>query len=153
MATQGTKATECVLLAINFVINLALCYKVIKLDRSISVIHFGDMEKQIKKKEILTELVLNEIAEVVVPIAFLGSFLTAYFGPNKNILGNVGCTIWHFKKVNNLFAFLMPVIEMALIDLGSAVLASVSLWWFCRMNLWREYCCTIRKYWFAASQR
>ena len=153
LCTIGTKATEFLLLSINFAINLALCYKAIKLNRSASVVDFGAIEKKNKEKDILTELVLNEIVEVVVPIALLGSFLIAYYGPNKNILGIVGCNIWQFKKVNNLNEFLIPVMEMALIDLGSAIIAAVSLWWFCRISLWREYCSVIKKYWFYLSLR
>ena len=41
----------------------------------------------------------------------------AYFGPNKDKIGNVGCEVWHFKKIERLQESLIPVAEMALIDM------------------------------------
>ena len=60
-------------------------------------------------EEVLTELILNEFVEVVVPIGFIGSFAMAYHGPNK--------IRWYggWKRVVNLSVFLMPVAEMVLL--------------------------------------
>ena len=147
LANQATKVTECVLLGVTFLTDMALCYKTIRLDKKVSCRDDKSKDDQNVKKEALTELVLNEIVEVIVPIAFMGSFLTAYYGPNKNVLGNVGCAIWHYKKVEDISAALMPVAEMALIDSGSVMVAGGLLWWFRRINLWKEYCTVVRKYW------
>ena len=126
---------------------MILCYKAIRMDGKISGEHRNVNERQNKQKEILAELVLNEIVEVLVPIAFIASFSLAYYGPNKNILGNVGCSIWHYKKIDDLHAFLMPVAEMALLDSASVMLAGMSLWWFCHISIWKEYCRIIKQYW------
>ena len=77
----------------------------------------------------------------------MGAFCIAYYGPNANILGNVGCAIWQYKKIEDFRAFIMPVAEMALIDTGSVIFAGITFWWFCRINLWTEYRKTIKKYW------
>ena len=126
---------------------MALCFKAIRLDKKVSGLISDTSKEQNLKKDIMTELILNEFLEVVVPIAFMVTFSIAYHGPNKDILGGVGCTIWHYKRVDDLYAFLMPVVEMALIDAGSVVLAGVALWWFCRINICKEYCMVVRKYW------
>ena len=147
LATQSTKATEYVLLGINFAINLTLCYKVIRLDRKVWGAA-GNIEKwQRMKNDALTELILNEFIEVMAPIAFIGSFSIAYFGPNGDTFGNYTCGEWQYKKVENLHSYVMPVVEMALLDSGSLILAGLSLWWFCRINLWHKYCKTMKRYW------
>ena len=145
LTIYATKSTEYILLGINFSINLSLCYKVIQLDRKLSCTDGDGNEKE--KKEALEELIMNEFVEVLVPIAFIGTYSMAYFGPNKETLGNVGCKVWRFKKIGRLQESLIPVAEMALIDTGSLILAGISLLWFCKINLWHEYCLVIRKYW------
>ena len=92
------------------------------------------------KKDILTELILNETVEILLPIAFIGTYASAYYGPNKN-------TLWHIGVIENLMEFLVPIAKMALIDSGSLILAGILLRWFCRINILREYCNTIKKYW------
>ena len=134
-------STEYVLLAINFCTNIALCYKVIRLNGKISD-GDGDVKEKMHnfKKEVLTELILNESIEVIVPFSFIGAFSLAYYGPNKN-------TLLIVKEVKNLPIFLAPILKMALIDSGSLILAGVALFWCCRINILQEYCETMKKYW------
>ena len=117
------------------------------MNKKVSMLGSESMKWQCLKKEALTGLILNEIVEVVVPIAFIGSFTTAYYGPNDNTLGDVGCEIWQFSKVEDLYHFFMPVVEMALLDSGSFVLSGIFLWYFGGINILREYCKIIKKYW------
>ena len=134
-------STEYLLLAINFCANILLCYKVIRLNGKIFDDN-GDVKDKMQKlkKEVLTELILNESIEVIVPFSFIGAFSLAYYGPNKN-------TLWIVKDVKNLHVFLAPVLKMALIDSGSLILAGVALLWCCRINILQEYCETMKKYW------
>ena len=95
---------------------------------------------QNQKKEILTELILNETVEILLPIAFIGTYASAYYGPNKDKL-------WHIGVNKNLLEFITPVIKMACIDSGSLIFAGIFLQWFCRINILREFCSIIKKYW------
>ena len=133
-------STEYVLLGINFCVNLSLCYKVIRLNKKISNDDGEVRMMQNLKKEILTELILNESIEVIVPFAFIGVVSLAYYGPNRDMLLIV-------REVNNLPVFLAPVLKMALIDSGSLIIAGLALLWFCRINILKEYCDTMKKYW------
>ena len=135
-----TPAIEYTLLAINFYINISLCYRVVRLNGKTSGNHIEAKKIQNQKKEILTELILNEVVEILLPIAFIGTYASAYYGPNKN-------TLWHIAVNENVLEFLIPVIKMAVIDCGSLILAGISLQWFCQINILREYCRTIKKYW------
>ena len=126
---------------------MALCYKVIQLDKKVRPLELRTLHWRIVQKEVLTELILNEIVEIMVPVAYISNFLMAHYGPNKNRIGNVGCSVWMFQEVEDLHTHLIPVIQMALIDSGSLILSTGCLWWFCRINIWREYCANIKKYW------
>ena len=145
--TKASRATEFILLGVNFLIDMALCFKIIRFDKKVFPFDRKEESIQASKKLAITELILNEIIEVMVPLALIGSFLAAYFGPNKEIIGLVGCTVWNFEKIEDLYSFIMPVIEMALLDSGSVILAGCLLRKFCGINIFQEYCKAIKKYW------
>ena len=136
MGQIATTSTEVVLLGINFLINMRLCYKVIQLDRKVSGAK-GKCEKD-SKKQVLTELILNEFVEVAVPIAFIGGYLILFFGP---------VTIMNRDRIDNPQSFVMPIVQMALIDSASVLLAGIVLWRSCRINILQEYNEIIKKYW------
>ena len=145
LALEATKVTGYVLLGINFFINMTLCYKIINLENKHRNLDKG--MRQCLKQDATTELILNETVELIVPIAFIASFSLAYYGPNQDTLGNVGCSIWQFNKVKNIQEVLIPVVEMALLDSTSVVVASALLWNFCNINILKEYNTVIKKYW------
>ena len=60
---------------------------------------------------------------------------------------NVGCAIWGAVKVENLSSFIWPIVEMAIIDSGSIIIATALLWRFCHVNILQEYCKVMKKYW------
>ena len=128
------------LLAISFCNNIFLCYKVIQLHGKTSTVHIEAKKIKSTKKDILTELILNETVEILLPIAFIGTYASAFYGPNKNIL-------WHIGEMENLMEYLLPIVKMGVIDSGSLILAGIFLQWFCRINILREYCRTIKKFW------
>ena len=145
LALEATQVTGYVLLGINFFINMTLCYRIINLENK----HFNldDKMRQCLKQDAMTELIINETVELIVPIAFIASFSSAYYGPNRDRLGNVGCKIWQFNKVENIQEVLIPVVEMALLDSTSVLVAIALLWNFCNMNILKECNTVIKKYW------
>ena len=147
LVTSATESTGYVLLGINFCLNLQLCYKSIRWNQKISVDILEVNSNQLFKNEALAELILNETFEMIAPISFIGSYLVAFYGPNYQILGNVGCSYWTFEATENLNALLKTVLIMAFMDSGSAVISGFLLWKFCRINIFWEYCKLIKKYW------
>ena len=148
LATTVTTITGFILIGINFVINLTLCFKVIRLNNNVSLVEVDIKRKNLHKKQVIGELWLNEIVEIIVPIAFIGSYASAYFGPNKDVIGDVGCNIWQYKRVKDIQSFFIPVVQMAMIDSGSLILAAIILWHFCRINILQELGPIVRKYWY-----
>ena len=147
LATVATQITGYVLLGINSFINLALCLKARYLERKICSSIGEAMKNHSLKKEVVAELILNETIEVLVPLAFIASYTIAFYGPNYDKLGSLGCSYWTFKKVEDLHSFLKPVLFMEMIDFGTAVISGILLWKFCRINILKEYCTTIKRYW------
>ena len=147
VALTTTWATQYVLFGINVIVDLTLCIKIIRLHRKPSELQNGTNNLERLKNEVTTELILNEYVGMMLPIAFISTFSLGYFGPNKDQLGNIGVAIWGYEKVKDIQAFLTPVVELALIDAGCAVLTGVLLWASCRINVFKHYCNTIKKYW------
>ena len=147
LATSATQTTSYVILGINFCLNLRLCYRVIRSVKKISGNILDANSNQLFKNDALAELILNETVEIIAPISFIGSYLIAFYGPNKQILGNVGCSYWTFEATEDLNALLNTVLIMTLIDSGSAFISGFLLWKFCRINIFWEYCKLIKKYW------
>ena len=103
--------------------------------------------KKILREQVVTELILNESIEIMVPIAFIASFYAAYFGPNNDTIGGVRCSIWTYHKVDDLYDLFLPVLEMTIFDSGSLIVSGCLLWNFCRINIVRKYCKTIKTFW------
>ena len=48
------------------------------------------------------ELVINEMVEFIIPLSYLLCFLTAYFGPNSSLIGNVLNGLWQYAAVDGI---------------------------------------------------
>ena len=60
LANQATKVTECVLLGVTFMIDMALCYKIIRLDKKVSSLDCKlKVEQNGKKKEALSLITIK----------------------------------------------------------------------------------------------
>ena len=153
LATSATNITCYILLGINFTINMYLCIQTIRIDQTVAPTDSGIEEIQKRKEEALTELIINETIEIVVPISFICTFTVAFYGPNAHALGIVGNNYWQYETVEDLNTLFLPVLQMASIDSFSALIAGLLLWQFCRINIADEYCKVIKKYWFLLAIR
>ena len=148
LGTSATESTNYCILIINFVYNLYLCLKIMMITRKILPSCYQEtVILRTLKKEILTELILNEIIEILVPVTYMCTFTIAYYGPNADILGNVGNEYWSYKKVENITTLFTFASQMALIDILSAVISAICLWKYCHLDFLFEYCKVMKKYW------
>ena len=148
LGTRATETTNYCILTINFIYNLYLCFKIILLNNKILPSYQRETAVlRTLKKEVLAELLLNEIIEIMVPVTYICTFTIAYYGPNSEILGNVRNDYWAYQKVENITTLFTFALQMALIDLLSAVFSGVLLWKNCRLNFLQEYCKIMKKYW------
>ena len=85
--------------------------------------------------------------EIVVPLAYAISFVLAYYGPNSEILGNVGNDCWQYEKVTNVGTFFTSLCQMFFLDLMSGIIGGILLWKFCSINALQEGCRMLNSYW------
>ena len=65
--------------------------------------------------------------------------MTAYFGPNSELIGNIGNSYWQYSKIENVEGSIEFVFVFMFIDLGSLVVVSIVLWKLFRINLYRAF--------------
>ena len=87
--------------------------------------------------DLLQELIVNEIVEVLTPIMYLLCFVTAYYGPNADVIGNIKNSKWHFRAVEDVGYSVGLICIFFAFDALSALINSAVLWKFCRINLYR----------------
>ena len=92
----ATRRTAFLCLGLDFLVNFLICVKTILYARR------EDTIIETKNNINLQILVVKEKVVFIVPISYSLCFLAAYFGPNANIIGNVGNSSWHFQKVDEL---------------------------------------------------
>ena len=136
--TIGTLATTTfsyVTIAGDFAINFLICLRIIYLKKKAQTPE--NVEMQI---ELLQVLVINETNEFIAPLCYILCFMTAYFGPNAGLIGNIGNSYWHYSKIENVEESIEFVFVFMFIDLGSLVVVSILLWKLFRINLYRAFC-------------
>ena len=127
--------------------NLHLCYKIFRLHRMICT---DILETETRKETIrymTLNLVLNEAIEVLVPLVYFATLSMAYFGPNAKLYGGIGNSHWGHVKIENIEAIMVAGMEMFLVDFTSFVVCGVILYYFCKVNLYAEFCKYLKRCW------
>ena len=128
----ATHETSAVVLCIDFCINIFICCKIIFCKRNQPM----DTDKQIG---LLQELVINEIVEFMVPLAYLFVFIFAYYGPNAELIGTIKNGYWQYSPVEDIGYTIKCVMAFFLADLCSIFVSSLLLWNYCRINLYSAF--------------
>ena len=150
LGTTATDFTSVCILGVNSLINTGLCIKTIHFFRLTCDELKASKEDQKMKicKETLTELIINEVIEIFVPLAFVITYTISYYGPNAAILGNIGNDYWHFKKVESISPLIKSALIICLIDFLSTIFSAFLLWKTCQIKLLREIFAVFKKYGF-----
>ena len=143
----ATQMTSYLILFIDFVINLYSCKNILRLHK---VIGQENQENSANKRYIqqhLLKLILVETLEVLVPLAYVITVLIAYYGPNADILGNIGNSQWQYEAIPDIRKLVESLMLMFVIDICSAIIAGLLLWKLCCINVLRKACAVIQEYW------
>jgi hypothetical protein len=132
MGTATTDITNWLLAGICFVDNVYTCLKIVWLRKRSSL----DVNQQI---ELIEKLSMNETVEFLSPLAFLISFLVAFYGPNAKLMGNIRSTMYHYKPVEDIVNFSTKILTLYLADVCSLIVCSVILRLSCRINLFKAF--------------
>ena len=145
VGSKATPATTFLMEGLDFLIHLQMCIKVIRFHQA------GGPMGNAKKEEILMALVLAETVELLVPLAYCTSLLISFYGPNSEIIGNVGNRYWHYEKIDDVWEVISQVAQFFFYDLLSVAFSGLLLWKFCRINFIQVYCKMVNEFWFLLS--
>ena len=129
------------MVTIEFMMHLKMAYNLIKLQNKVAADQDEKegLERIIKKT--LTNLVLAELCEGLVPVGYSIGFSLMCFGPNAHIFGQSNTTLL------NLFEMFRIMILLFGIDIFSALLNGVLLKTIGKININGEFCEVLKKYW------
>jgi hypothetical protein len=130
MGSSATLETSLLLIGLDFFINIYLTLRIVWITKR----RPENIEKQI---DLLQELARNELIEFIAPLSFLIAFVFAYYGPNSELIGDVGATIWQFVEVEDIKETISIILLFFSIDLCSSVVSAIILWVFCKISLFR----------------
>ena len=148
ISTNCTLLTTYCILFVDVVCSLYHTFCIMKLYRKVDL-----DESQLKKREEQKEqnvkiLALSEILEIIIPLSYTVTFVVAYYGPNATILRSIKNDYWSNEAVDNLANVLATEALLFSVDFTLLVVVTILLWCFCKINLLREFCGALRRYWF-----
>ena len=133
-----TFATGCTLMAIKLIMDISICLKIIWRRRNNPDINYPIT--------LLQKLVLNEIMQFTVPLAYMLSLLVAYNGKNASLMGGIGSDMWQYNKIENINETLTSMLLFFFTDLISVLICSTLLWVTSRINFFKVVCFILNEF-------
>ena len=143
---NAERATVACFVGVDFIFHLSLTYQIIKGERKISNQTIED--DNLSNARLVIALVLSEIIEGITHIAYASCVAMAYFGPNANILGGIGCSYWAFKAIDEIWPLLGMMIVLFAVDTFSVALNFVWIWRATKKNTIPEFYRVFGSYWY-----
>ena len=132
LGSIATDTTTMVLIGVDTSYNVWLCLKIIQMKRKNS----NRIDEQV---EVLQDMVLNELVEFLVPLAFMLALAGAYYGPNSELFGNIGNGYWAFEAIEDINQYFTNVATFFFIDLSTTVATAIVLWFPWRIAYWNAF--------------
>ena len=132
VVTIVTDTTSWTMMSIDFAINLLICLRIVWLNKCKPF-------TKTKQISLLQELALYEIGEFIAPLSFILVFVSAYFGPNAELFGNISNSYWNYKSVEDIHHTLENMLKLFLVDFSSTISTSLILWFSCGINLYKVF--------------
>ena len=148
--TDLQSSTVYAILGAEFILHLFSCYQIISLFKKVgqaSSFSFEEREKKTEMETMLSELTCDDTILVSVPVCYLATFISAYYGPNASILGNIGNSYWNFVEIDNVRDVISSTMLMAGIDFGILLTTWLTLWVFCKIDVLKEFCRLMKTCW------
>ena len=101
--------------------------------------------------DMIRSLITIEIVEILIPLAYSMCYITALYGPNARLMGQVKNNYWHNKEAMDINNQLLVLYKMAGIDACGAIIIGILLELTCKRNILNDYCNVIAKHWITLS--
>ena len=100
-----------------------------------------------RKDKAIMKLVLAELVEGLVPLAYAIGFAMAYYGPNGHLVGNVRTDLWAYEKVEDVGRLFTIQFLLLAVDCISVIVNVALLSKFGNVNLIQEFCKALKLFW------
>ena len=147
MSHATTQITSCLILIIDFILNLYSSKDIIRLHNVIGQENEENLVHRATIQQHLVRLILVETLEALVPLAYVITTLIAYYGPNANILGNIGNSQWQYEAIPDIRRHIENLTLMFVIDILGAIIVGLLLWKTCSIDVMRKASEVIQDYW------
>ena len=133
-------------LAIDFFLHSRMTYKLIKAHKN--RVNNVNLECESRTDNIIVKkLIIAELVEGFTPIIYGISIALAFYGPNAEILANIGSNFWG-KPIDDIYQVVSMMLLLFAVDTISAVINSICIWKATKIDMLQEFCCVLRKYWY-----
>ena len=127
-----------------FLMQLMMTFKIARHDK----VNSHELEKlKMEKRGLIRKLVLAELCEGILPLAYAICFAMAYYGPNAKLIGNVKYGEWQYKVVEDASRTFWVMLGLFVVDLICMALNSSTIWVSCNVNVFNEFGILLQKYW------
>ena len=132
IGSVATDTTSWLLMTIDFLFNILLSVWIIWSRKR----QPDKMQKQIA---LLQDLAVYELVEFLAPLSFIFVLAIAYYGPNSEIIGNIGNSYWGFTAIEDIIQSLLSMGIFFMVDFSSTLISAAILWYTCRINLLKVF--------------
>ena len=132
-------------LVVDILMQLKMTYQIVKLHKQVMV--DGHENSKMKQRNAIMKLLLAELCEGVVPLAYAIGFSMAYYGPNAELIGNVRNGYWQYKPVEDVSRTFLLMFGLFAVDFVSLSLNWRILWNYCDIDLFKKFCIVMKKFW------
>ena len=138
-------ATVLCMVVLEILMQLKMTYQIVKLHKKVNLC--GDETLNSDKRKALLRLVLAELCEGLVHLAYIIGFVMAFYGPNSKLIGNVGNGNWHYQAVDDVSHTFCVMFGLFVVDLISFTINAIIIWMKCQVNILQKFCYVLQKYW------
>ena len=137
--------TVCFIIAVDFVLLLWMTYKIVQSHNMISNEASGNGNTA--KQQMVTNLVLAELTEGIVPIVYAIGISFGYYGYNGDILGDVKNDYWGYQPIDDIGYHFQVMALLFGFDGLSTLINYIILSTLTNVAFLREFCRIMKKYW------
>ena len=135
------------MIVIDFIMHLWITRQIIQLRKKLRTEHDQNKAVRMRRDKAIMKLLLAELVEGLVPLAYASGFAMAYYGPNGHLTGDVLSDIWTYEKVENVERLFFIQFLLFGVDSASAILNAFLLSKLGNVNLIKEFCKLIKGHW------
>ena len=130
LASHLSDVSTWVLVAADFLINILKCFRLIWARKR-------SCARIMNQIDLLQDLIICELVEFQASLAFIFTFICAYYGPNGELFGNVLNGYWNFIATKDMNQKLYKWTLYFLADFSSMIVSGISLWLAFKINIFK----------------